>query len=250
MYVFITTSKPVNGEENQQAACVEWEKGNVRRTPQRISLTPQILKIVNLSLKNVLLLQIKKGKSLCYNAMYEFQMQYGSIGWSVGALLGYAQSIPEKGSLLASVGSFRYLRVTRFKPRPPGGEAGKTDPSSIHMGGVTNPPPTADDLINEPFYGPDVEPITDYQSNLHDMVCCLAKDALDTLPKKKDALDSKRLVFIEKLIFNRTHVLISEVEGVEMKEAPVFDDAKTCLIVCHDDSSPSLMSGGIVFDRI
>ncbi|KAG7027885.1 Pyruvate decarboxylase 1 [Cucurbita argyrosperma subsp. argyrosperma] len=27
---------------------------------------------------------------------YEFQMQYGSIGWSVGATLGYAQSVPEK----------------------------------------------------------------------------------------------------------------------------------------------------------
>ncbi|XP_057806269.1 pyruvate decarboxylase 1-like isoform X2 [Salvia miltiorrhiza] len=27
---------------------------------------------------------------------YEFQMQYGSIGWSVGATLGYAQSVPKK----------------------------------------------------------------------------------------------------------------------------------------------------------
>ena len=27
---------------------------------------------------------------------YEFQMQYGSIGWSVGALLGYAQGAPDK----------------------------------------------------------------------------------------------------------------------------------------------------------
>jgi pyruvate decarboxylase len=27
---------------------------------------------------------------------YEFQMQYGSIGWSVGATLGYAQAAPEK----------------------------------------------------------------------------------------------------------------------------------------------------------
>ncbi|MCO5600561.1 hypothetical protein L7F22_054675 [Adiantum nelumboides] len=27
---------------------------------------------------------------------YEFQMQYGSIGWSVGALLGYAQAMPER----------------------------------------------------------------------------------------------------------------------------------------------------------
>ncbi|WMV35999.1 hypothetical protein MTR67_029384 [Solanum verrucosum] len=27
---------------------------------------------------------------------YQFQMQYGSIGWSVGATLGYAQSVPKK----------------------------------------------------------------------------------------------------------------------------------------------------------
>ncbi|GFZ13316.1 thiamine pyrophosphate dependent pyruvate decarboxylase family protein [Actinidia rufa] len=27
---------------------------------------------------------------------YEFQMQYGSIGWSVGATLGYAQAVPDK----------------------------------------------------------------------------------------------------------------------------------------------------------
>ncbi|CAL2268446.1 unnamed protein product [Prunus armeniaca] len=27
---------------------------------------------------------------------YEFQMQYGSIGWSVGATLGYARAAPTK----------------------------------------------------------------------------------------------------------------------------------------------------------
>ncbi|XP_015079015.1 pyruvate decarboxylase 2 isoform X1 [Solanum pennellii] len=34
------------------------------------------------------------GKSSC--CRYQFQMQYGSIGWSVGATLGYAQSEPKK----------------------------------------------------------------------------------------------------------------------------------------------------------
>ncbi|KAD4584266.1 hypothetical protein R6Q59_036834 [Mikania micrantha] len=34
---------------------------------------------------------------------YEFQMQYGSIGWSVGALLGYAQAIPDK-RVIACIG--------------------------------------------------------------------------------------------------------------------------------------------------
>ncbi|KAL3530908.1 hypothetical protein ACH5RR_010230 [Cinchona calisaya] len=34
---------------------------------------------------------------------YECQMQYGSIGWSVGATLGYAQSVPEK-RVIACIG--------------------------------------------------------------------------------------------------------------------------------------------------
>ncbi|KAK7349807.1 hypothetical protein VNO77_07510 [Canavalia gladiata] len=34
---------------------------------------------------------------------YEFQMQYGSIGWSVGATLGYAQAVPEK-RVIACIG--------------------------------------------------------------------------------------------------------------------------------------------------
>ncbi|KAI4356032.1 hypothetical protein L6164_000085 [Bauhinia variegata] len=34
---------------------------------------------------------------------YEFQMQYGSIGWSVGATIGYAQAVPEK-RVIACIG--------------------------------------------------------------------------------------------------------------------------------------------------
>lgn len=34
---------------------------------------------------------------------YEFQMQYGSIGWAVGAVLGYAQATPEK-RVIACIG--------------------------------------------------------------------------------------------------------------------------------------------------
>ncbi|OMP02436.1 hypothetical protein COLO4_11094 [Corchorus olitorius] len=34
---------------------------------------------------------------------YEFQMQYGSIGWSVGATLGYAQAVPHK-RVIACIG--------------------------------------------------------------------------------------------------------------------------------------------------
>uniref|UniRef100_A0A804Q5T8 pyruvate decarboxylase n=1 Tax=Zea mays TaxID=4577 RepID=A0A804Q5T8_MAIZE len=34
---------------------------------------------------------------------YEFQMQYGSMGWSVGALLGYAQGAPDK-RVIACIG--------------------------------------------------------------------------------------------------------------------------------------------------
>ena len=35
---------------------------------------------------------------------YEFQMQFGSIGWSVGATLGYAQALKGKKRVLASIG--------------------------------------------------------------------------------------------------------------------------------------------------
>ncbi|KAL4364730.1 hypothetical protein AHAS_Ahas07G0035300 [Arachis hypogaea] len=35
---------------------------------------------------------------------YEFQMQYGSIGWSVGATLGYALAFPEK-RVIACIGA-------------------------------------------------------------------------------------------------------------------------------------------------
>uniref|UniRef100_A0A0E0EGH4 pyruvate decarboxylase n=1 Tax=Oryza meridionalis TaxID=40149 RepID=A0A0E0EGH4_9ORYZ len=35
---------------------------------------------------------------------YEFQMQYGSIGWSVGALLGYAQALGQDKRVVACIG--------------------------------------------------------------------------------------------------------------------------------------------------
>ncbi|XP_075637901.1 pyruvate decarboxylase 1-like [Castanea sativa] len=40
---------------------------------------------------------------------YEFQLQYGSVGWSVGATLGYAQAVPEK-RVIACIGdgSFQF----------------------------------------------------------------------------------------------------------------------------------------------
>ncbi|OIW01555.1 hypothetical protein TanjilG_10837 [Lupinus angustifolius] len=40
---------------------------------------------------------------ISYYDRYEFQMQYGSIGWSVGATLGYAQAVPEK-RVIACIG--------------------------------------------------------------------------------------------------------------------------------------------------
>ncbi|KAL8196511.1 hypothetical protein R6Q57_024806 [Mikania cordata] len=48
-------------------------------------------------------LKLPEGCGLCYTCRYEFQMQYGSIGWSVGALLGYAQAIPDK-RVIACIG--------------------------------------------------------------------------------------------------------------------------------------------------
>ena len=35
---------------------------------------------------------------------YEFQMQYGSIGWSVGATLGYAQAVKNRKRVIACIG--------------------------------------------------------------------------------------------------------------------------------------------------
>ena len=42
-------------------------------------------------------------------------MEYGSIGWSVGATLGYAQAAPEK-RVVACIGdgSFQVLKFTKF----------------------------------------------------------------------------------------------------------------------------------------
>uniref|UniRef100_F6GY71 pyruvate decarboxylase n=1 Tax=Vitis vinifera TaxID=29760 RepID=F6GY71_VITVI len=42
---------------------------------------------------------------------YEFQMQYGSIGWSVGATLGYAQAVPNK-RVISCIGDGSFQQVT------------------------------------------------------------------------------------------------------------------------------------------
>jgi TPP-dependent 2-oxoacid decarboxylase len=36
--------------------------------------------------------------------LYEFQMQYGSIGWAVGALLGYALALDQQKRVIALIG--------------------------------------------------------------------------------------------------------------------------------------------------
>ena len=36
---------------------------------------------------------------------YEFQMQYGSIGWLVGVTLGHAQALPNKRVMIACIGN-------------------------------------------------------------------------------------------------------------------------------------------------
>lgn len=47
-------------------------------------------------------------------------MQYGSIGWSVGATLGYAQSVPSK-RVIACIGdgSFQVSTPSTLKLKPP-----------------------------------------------------------------------------------------------------------------------------------
>ena len=55
----------------------------------------------------------------CVFGRYEFQMQYGSIGWSVGATLGYAQATLDKrvisfigdGSFQVQIQGFFFLTL-------------------------------------------------------------------------------------------------------------------------------------------
>lgn len=45
---------------------------------------------------------------------YEFQMQYGSIGWSVGATLGYAQAAKNK-RVIACIGDGSFQVYSRIQ---------------------------------------------------------------------------------------------------------------------------------------
>jgi TPP-dependent 2-oxoacid decarboxylase len=45
---------------------------------------------------------------------YEFQMQYGSIGWAVGALLGYAQATDKRCIACIGDGSFQVKYTLYF----------------------------------------------------------------------------------------------------------------------------------------
>ena len=47
---------------------------------------------------------------------FEFQMQYGSIGWSVGALLGYQQALESRQRVFACIGdgSFQVTAQVRL----------------------------------------------------------------------------------------------------------------------------------------
>ncbi|RVW83987.1 Pyruvate decarboxylase 2 [Vitis vinifera] len=50
---------------------------------------------------------------------YEFQMQYGSIGWSVGATLGYAQAVPNKRVISCiGDGSFQVFPAFSYRVLP------------------------------------------------------------------------------------------------------------------------------------
>ncbi len=40
----------------------------------------------------------------CAGTRYEFQCQFGSIGWAVGATLGYSIGLGPKKRLIASIG--------------------------------------------------------------------------------------------------------------------------------------------------
>ncbi|KAH7276989.1 hypothetical protein KP509_39G029400 [Ceratopteris richardii] len=66
---------------------------------------------------------------------YEFQMQYGSIGWSVGAVLGYAQAEPER-RVIACIGDGSF-QVTAQEVSTMIGQGQKSIIFLINNGGYT-----------------------------------------------------------------------------------------------------------------
>ena len=56
----------------------------------------------------------------CGGARYEFQCQFGSIGWAVGATLGYSIGLGPKKRLIASIGdgSFQVRTVPSHRLAP------------------------------------------------------------------------------------------------------------------------------------
>ncbi len=50
---------------------------------------------------------------------FEFQMQYGSIGWAVGATLGYAQAAGKDKRVISCIGdgSFQVMLGNRMPPK-------------------------------------------------------------------------------------------------------------------------------------
>ena len=50
------------------------------------------------------LIKVCNGDVVMHMCRYEFQMQFGSIGWSVGATLGYSQALKGNKRVIASIG--------------------------------------------------------------------------------------------------------------------------------------------------
>ncbi|XP_028760918.1 pyruvate decarboxylase 2-like [Neltuma alba] len=91
--IFVPDGKPVRGEPKEPL------RVNILFEHVQKMLSGQTAAIADTgdSWFNCQKLKLPKGCG------YEFQMQYGSIGWSVGATLGYAQAVPEK-RVIACIG--------------------------------------------------------------------------------------------------------------------------------------------------
>ncbi|KAM0830255.1 hypothetical protein ACQ4PT_066324 [Festuca glaucescens] len=97
--IFVPEGHPLKGEANEAL------RVNVlfKHIQNMLTSDNAVLAETGDSWFNCQKLKLPEGCGLFAHCRYEFQMQYGSIGWSVGALLGYAQGANDK-RVIACIG--------------------------------------------------------------------------------------------------------------------------------------------------
>ncbi|XP_062016206.1 pyruvate decarboxylase 2-like isoform X1 [Rosa rugosa] len=95
--IFVPEGQPVKSEPNEPL------RVNVlfQHIQKMLSADTAVIAETGDSWFNCQKLKLPEGCGWC--CRYEFQMQYGSIGWSVGGTLGYAQAVPKK-RVIACIG--------------------------------------------------------------------------------------------------------------------------------------------------